>query len=97
MPARVEIGPLQSPAGEPVVVLQRQTLTSEGRIVEFARGVHTAARFSWSYTFKNPVRGAHARGDVARRLPRRCGNPLGLPRHAPHHPAYRRRHRTRQP
>ncbi|WP_242893912.1 GntR family transcriptional regulator [Actinomadura litoris] len=54
MPTREEIDLLQLPAGEPVVVLQRLTLTSEGRIVEFARGVHAASRFSWSYTFKIP-------------------------------------------
>jgi len=54
MPTREEIELLQLPAGEPVMILQRQTFTREGRIVEFARGVHAASRFSWSYTFKIP-------------------------------------------
>jgi GntR family transcriptional regulator len=54
MPTRDEIDQLQLPAGEPVMVLQRKTFTSEGRIVEFARGVHAASRFAWSYTFKIP-------------------------------------------
>lgn len=54
MPTREEIELLQLPAGEPVMVLQRQTFTRDGRIVEFARGVHAASRFSWSYTFKIP-------------------------------------------
>jgi GntR family transcriptional regulator len=31
-----------------------QDFTRDGRIVEFARGVHAASRFSWSYTFKIP-------------------------------------------
>lgn len=54
MPTREEIDLLQLPAGEPVMVLQRQTFTRDERIVEFARGVHAASRFSWSYTFKIP-------------------------------------------
>jgi hypothetical protein len=41
-------------AGEPVIVLQRRTFTADGRVVEFARGVHAASHFSWSYTFKIP-------------------------------------------
>ncbi|WP_329518934.1 GntR family transcriptional regulator [Spirillospora sp. NBC_01491] len=54
MPTQEEIELLQLPGGEPVMILQRKTLTREGRIVEFARGVHSASRFSWSYTFKIP-------------------------------------------
>lgn len=54
MPTREEIERLELPAGEPVMVLQRKTFTSDGRIVEFARGVHSASRFSWTYTFKIP-------------------------------------------
>jgi GntR family transcriptional regulator len=54
MPTREEIDQLQLPAGEPVMVLQRKTYTSDGRLVEFARGVHAASRFAWSYTFKIP-------------------------------------------
>ncbi|MFI0448368.1 UTRA domain-containing protein [Actinomadura sp. 6N118] len=54
MPARAEIDVLQLPAGEPVMILQRRTFTREGRIVEFARGVHAASRFAWSYSFKIP-------------------------------------------
>lgn len=54
MPTREEIELLQLPAGEPVMILQRKTFTRDGRVVEFARGVHAASRFSWSYTFKIP-------------------------------------------
>jgi GntR family transcriptional regulator len=54
MPTPDEIATLELPAGEPVMVLQRKTYTSEGRIIEFARGVHAASRFSWTYTFKLP-------------------------------------------
>jgi GntR family transcriptional regulator len=54
MPTPEEADELQLPAGEPVMVLHRATATREGRIVEFARGVHAASRFSWSYTFKIP-------------------------------------------
>ncbi|MGI8330158.1 GntR family transcriptional regulator [Actinomadura scrupuli] len=54
MPTPEEIEQLQLPAGEPVMVLQRRTYTRDGRIVEFARGIHAASRFSWSYTFKIP-------------------------------------------
>ncbi|MCP3800481.1 GntR family transcriptional regulator [Allokutzneria sp. A3M-2-11 16] len=54
MPTPAEVEQLELPAGEPVMVLQRQTFTEDGRVVEFARGVHAASRFSWSYTFKIP-------------------------------------------
>ncbi|MCG3751640.1 MULTISPECIES: GntR family transcriptional regulator [unclassified Amycolatopsis] len=54
MPTPVEIETLELPAGEPVMVLERRTFTAKGRVVEFARGVHAASRFSWSYTFKIP-------------------------------------------
>lgn len=54
MPTKDEAELLQLPAGEPVMILQRQTFTRDGRIVEFARGTHAASRFSWSYTFKIP-------------------------------------------
>jgi GntR family transcriptional regulator len=54
MPTPEEIGILELPAGEPVVVLSRKTYTSDGRVVEFARGLHAASRFSWTYTFKIP-------------------------------------------
>lgn len=54
MPTREEIELLQLPAGEPVMVLERKTHTEDGRLVEFARGVNAASRFSWSYTFKIP-------------------------------------------
>ena len=54
MPAPDEVDLLQLPAGEPVVVLHRRTFTQDGRIVEFARGIHAASRFAWSYTFKVP-------------------------------------------
>ncbi|MEU9685688.1 GntR family transcriptional regulator [Amycolatopsis japonica] len=54
MPTPAEAEQLELPAGEPVMVLQRRTYTEDGRVVEFARGVHAASRFSWTYTFKIP-------------------------------------------
>lgn len=54
MPTPEEAEELQLPAGEPVMVLHRTTATKDGRVVEFARGIHAASRFSWSYTFKIP-------------------------------------------
>lgn len=54
MPTPAETELLELPAGEPVIVLHRRTVTAEGRVVEFARGVHAASRFAWSYTFKIP-------------------------------------------
>lgn len=45
---------LELPDGEPVVELHRVTRTADGRPVEYARGVHAASRFVWSYTFKIP-------------------------------------------
>ncbi|WP_245966902.1 UTRA domain-containing protein [Sphaerisporangium album] len=54
MPTPAETEQLQLPKGEPVVVLKRTTSTREGRIVEFARGVHAGSRFEWTYTFKMP-------------------------------------------
>lgn len=54
MPTPDEAQRLELPAGEPVMVLQRTTSTREGRVIEFARGVHAASRFSWSYTFRMP-------------------------------------------
>jgi GntR family transcriptional regulator len=54
MPTPDEIAQLQLPAGEPVMLLERRTWTKDGRLVEFARGVHAASRFEWSYTFDVP-------------------------------------------
>ncbi|MCT9933182.1 GntR family transcriptional regulator [Planotetraspora sp. A-T 1434] len=54
MPTPDEVAVLRLPAGEPVMVLHRRTVTRDGRLVEFARGIHAAARFAWSYTFKIP-------------------------------------------
>lgn len=54
MPRPEETEQLQLPAGEPVVILHRQTFTREGRVVEYARGIHAASRFAWSYTFQIP-------------------------------------------
>lgn len=54
MPTRVEVEILVLPAGEPVMILERRTVTADGRVVEFARGVHAASRFSWTYTFPIP-------------------------------------------
>jgi hypothetical protein len=36
------------------MILHRRTMTSDGRVIEFARGVHAATRFAWSYTFTIP-------------------------------------------
>jgi GntR family transcriptional regulator len=54
MPTPDEKAMLELDAGEPVMVLTRITTTSEGRPVEFARGVHAASRFAWTYTFRMP-------------------------------------------
>jgi GntR family transcriptional regulator len=31
-----------------------RTYTDDDRIIEFARGVHAASRFAWTYTFTVP-------------------------------------------
>lgn len=54
MPTPDEIDTLALPAGEPVMVLHRRTFTSDDRPIEFARGIHAASRFSWSYAFDIP-------------------------------------------
>ncbi|MEU8635158.1 GntR family transcriptional regulator [Amycolatopsis sp. NPDC048633] len=54
MPTPEEIDELELPAGEPVMILHRTTRTADGTAVEFARGVHAASRFAWTYTFKIP-------------------------------------------
>lgn len=54
MPSPDELTQLELPAGEPVVVLHRTTYTANDVPVEFARGIHAASRFSWTYTFKIP-------------------------------------------
>jgi GntR family transcriptional regulator len=54
MPTPEEIDELELPAGEPVMILERTTRTADGTPVEFARGVHAASRFAWSYTFEIP-------------------------------------------
>ncbi len=54
MPSPDEIEQLQLPAGEPVMILHRTTYTAEGRPIEFARGVHAASRFAWTYHFQIP-------------------------------------------
>ncbi|WP_029901389.1 GntR family transcriptional regulator [Nocardia brasiliensis] len=54
MPTPDEAEKLKLPAGEPVMILKRRTYTATDDIVEFARGVHAASRFSWTYDFKLP-------------------------------------------
>jgi GntR family transcriptional regulator len=54
MPTPDEADQLQLPAGEPVMVLERRTYTNDHRIIEYARGVHGATRFAWTYTFAIP-------------------------------------------
>ncbi|MGO1057045.1 GntR family transcriptional regulator [Crossiella sp. CA198] len=54
MPTPDEAETLNLPAGEPVVVLKRRTVTKDGVPIEFARGVHAASRFAWTYNFPIP-------------------------------------------
>lgn len=54
MPTPGEMDELDMPAGEPVMILRRTTYTADDTVVEFARGVHRASRFSWSYSFTLP-------------------------------------------
>ncbi|MFI9011006.1 GntR family transcriptional regulator [Actinosynnema sp. NPDC053489] len=54
MPTPEEIDTLHLPAGEPVMILKRRTFTKDGVPIEFARGVHAASRFEWSYSFPLP-------------------------------------------
>jgi GntR family transcriptional regulator len=54
MPTPEEAVQLHLPAGEPVMILERHTYTSDNRLVEFARGVHAASRFAWTYSFIIP-------------------------------------------
>lgn len=54
MPTPDEIDELEMPAGEPVMILNRTTYTADNVAVEFARGVHRASRFAWSYSFELP-------------------------------------------
>jgi GntR family transcriptional regulator len=54
MPTPDETEQLNLPAGEPVMVLTRQTYTADDTLVEFARGVHAASRFAWTYSFDLP-------------------------------------------
>lgn len=54
MPTPVEIQDLDLPSGEPVMLLTRWTYTADDVLIEFARGVHAASRFSWTYEFKLP-------------------------------------------
>ncbi|MGE3413986.1 MAG: GntR family transcriptional regulator [Dehalococcoidia bacterium] len=54
MPTPDEVAQLDLPAGEPVMILQRRTYTADGTLIEVARGVHAASRFSWTYSFPIP-------------------------------------------
>ncbi|MDP9870482.1 MULTISPECIES: GntR family transcriptional regulator [Streptosporangium] len=54
MPTTEEALLLELPAGEPVVEVRRTTRTVDGRVIEYARGVHAASRFTWSYTYPIP-------------------------------------------
>jgi GntR family transcriptional regulator len=47
-------GRLQILPGAPVVVLDRLTRTAVGRVIEFARGLHSANCFAWTYSFYVP-------------------------------------------
>ncbi|OLF07557.1 hypothetical protein BLA60_26930 [Actinophytocola xinjiangensis] len=54
MPTPEELAELELPAGEPVMILNRTTYTANDVPIEFARGVHAASRFSWTYDFTLP-------------------------------------------
>ncbi|HLX49289.1 MAG TPA: UTRA domain-containing protein, partial [Streptosporangiaceae bacterium] len=54
MPTTEEMRILDLPPAEPVVELHRTTRTAEGRVIEYARGVHAASRFVWSFTYDIP-------------------------------------------
>jgi GntR family transcriptional regulator len=54
MPTPDEVETLNLPAGEPVMILKRRTYTKDDVPIEFARGVHAASRFEWSYSFPMP-------------------------------------------
>ncbi|WP_433540568.1 GntR family transcriptional regulator [Streptosporangium sandarakinum] len=54
MPTAEETLLLDLPSGEPVVEVWRVTRTAGGQVVEYARGVHAASRFVWSYTYAIP-------------------------------------------
>ncbi|GHH44033.1 GntR family transcriptional regulator [Lentzea cavernae] len=54
MPTPDEVQTLELPAGEPVMILKRRTFTKDDVPIEFARGVHAASRFEWSYSFPMP-------------------------------------------
>ncbi|MFF2557076.1 GntR family transcriptional regulator [Nocardia sp. NPDC058058] len=54
MPTPEESKVLELPAGEPVMILKRRTYTANDVLIEFARGVHAASRFAWTYDFKLP-------------------------------------------
>lgn len=54
MPTADEAKALEIPPGEPVVEVWRTTRTAEGRVIEYAHGVHLASRFVWSFTYDIP-------------------------------------------
>jgi GntR family transcriptional regulator len=54
MPTAEEAGRLELPPGEPVVEVRRTTRTADGYVIEYARGIHAASRFVWSYSFEIP-------------------------------------------
>jgi GntR family transcriptional regulator len=54
MPTQAEAEDLALPAGEPVMILERRTFTADDRPIEYARGVHAASRFAWTYSFAIP-------------------------------------------
>ncbi len=54
MPTPSEAAELELPAGEPVMVLHRTTYTADDTVIEYAVGVHSASRFSWTYNFLIP-------------------------------------------
>lgn len=54
IPSVDEAETLKLPPGEPVVEMIRWTRTADGRVIEYAKGVHAASRFEWSFPFLIP-------------------------------------------
>ena len=56
MPTPGEMEVLGLAGSEPVMESTRRTYTADGTLIEYARGIHSTSRFSWTYTFETPDR-----------------------------------------
>lgn len=54
VPTSAESKTLQLAPAEPVVELHRTTYATDGTVIEYAVGVHSASRFAWRYDFTLP-------------------------------------------